>query len=125
MFKLEIIKLYAEDHNMDFNTAKEVATPYELFDTYLRYEGFIGYTDAIITAFRECFLENLYEYRIGYIDTEEDEEFPKMQYIETIANSAQDAADKARRNRVFMKGFCIKIIWKKCGNSYIAVNAWN
>ena len=84
MFKLEIIKLYAEDHNMDFSTAKEVATPYELFDTYLRYEGFIGYTDAIITAFRECFLENLYEYRIGYIDTEEDDEFPKCNTLKPL-----------------------------------------
>ena len=122
MFKLEVIKLFAEEHNLSFDEAKAIATPYELFDTYLRYEGIIGYTDAIITTFRECFLENLYEYRIGYIDNEEDE--PQMQYIETIAKSAQDAANKARGNRAHMKGFCIKIIWKKMGSSYIAVNAW-
>ena len=125
MFKLEVISLFAEDHNMSFDEAKAVATPWELFDTYLRYEGIIGYTDQIITTFRECFLESLHEYRIGYIDQEETGEFPKMQYIETIANSAQEAANRARGNRVHMKGFCIKIIWKKMGNSYIAVNAWD
>lgn len=60
MFKNEVIKLFAEDQNLSFDKAKAVATPYELFDTYLRYEGIIGYTDAIITTFRECFnLENL------------------------------------------------------------------
>ena len=122
MFKNEVIRLFAEDHGLTLSEAMKVATPWELFDTYLRYEGIIGYTDQIITTFREIFLDSLYEYRIGYIDNEEEE--PKMQYIETIANSAQEAADKARANRVYMKGFSIKIIWKKMGNSYVAVNAW-
>lgn len=29
-------------------------TKYELFDAFLRYEGIIGYTDKIISAFRIC-----------------------------------------------------------------------
>lgn len=28
---------------------------WELFDAFLRYEGIIGYTDKIITAFRICY----------------------------------------------------------------------
>ena len=55
MFKLELYQLFAEENHLTIKEAKEVATPYELFNTFLEYEGIIGYTDKIITTFRECF----------------------------------------------------------------------
>ena len=55
IFKLELYQLFAEENHMTIKEAKEVATPYELFNTFLEYEGIIGYTDKIITTFRECF----------------------------------------------------------------------
>lgn len=123
MFKLEVIKLFAEENNMDFATANAVATPWELFDTYLRYEGIIGYTDAIITTFRECFLQDMYEYRVWYSYNDPVNE--ECDHVKIIANSCQEAADKVRGNRQHLPNLQIRRIVKKCGNSWIAVNAWH
>lgn len=125
MFKLEVIKLFAEDHGITFDEAKAVATPYELFDTYLRYEGIIGYTDAIITTFRECFDLEQFEYQVTIWWANENDEHGNIEHIPVIANSCQKAADIVRGNRQHLKYFRIVKIKKKCGNSLIAVNAWN
>lgn len=125
MFKNEVIKLFAEDQNLSFDEAKAVATPYELFDTYLRYEGIIGYTDAIITTFRECFNLEQFEYLVSITWYDEKVEHAETDHIPVIANSCQQAADIIRGNRSHLKYFRILKIRKKCGSSYIAVNAWN
>ena len=55
MFKSELYQMFAEQNYLSLETAKEIATPYELFDAFLANEGIIGYTDKIIHTFRECF----------------------------------------------------------------------
>lgn len=55
MFKNEVLRIFAEENHMTIDEAKRTATPYELFNTFLEYEGIIGYTDKIITTFRECY----------------------------------------------------------------------
>ena len=60
MYRNECLKLYAEQHNINYEEAcklydnKEIGG-YELFEAYLHEEGIFGYTTAIITTFRECF----------------------------------------------------------------------
>lgn len=55
MLKNEVIKLYAEQEGITFEEARNTATPYELFQAFLHEEGIFGYTDMIITTFREIY----------------------------------------------------------------------
>lgn len=59
---MDLCKAYAEMSNEHLHpiTVKEQydagwITKYELFDAFLRYEGIIGHTNRIITAFRICY----------------------------------------------------------------------
>lgn len=124
MFKLEIIKLFAEEHGMTFDEARSVATPWELFDTYLRYEGIIGYTNQIITTFRECFDIDHFEYLVSICWYNEEDGINETDHIPVLACSCQQAADIVRGNRSHLKYFRILKIKKHLGSSYIAVNAW-
>lgn len=124
MFKMEIVKLFAENHNITFDEANAVATPWELFDTYLRYEGIIGYTNQIITTFRECFDLDQFEYLVSICWYNEKEGINETDHIPVLANSCQQAADIVRENRTHLKYLKILKIKKNLGSSYIAVNAW-
>ena len=60
MFKMECLKLYAEQHDLKYSEAcmqfdKGLITSYDLFEAYLTEEGIFGYTQSIITTFRSCF----------------------------------------------------------------------
>lgn len=55
MTKEQIIELFAEEQHMALEEARASATPYELFNSWLTYEGIIGYTDKILAVLHECF----------------------------------------------------------------------
>lgn len=57
MSKDEIIELFAQEQHMSLKEARASATPYELFDSWLRYEGIFGYTDRIMEVLKECYQE--------------------------------------------------------------------
>lgn len=57
MTKDQIIELFAEEQHMTLEEARVCATPHELFDRWLTYEGIIGYTDEILAVLHECFQE--------------------------------------------------------------------
>lgn len=57
---MDLCYAYGQQHHMHQSEVKleydaGLITKYELFDAYLKYQGIIGYTDKIITAFRICY----------------------------------------------------------------------
>lgn len=59
MLRYDILRTYAEMNNMTIKEAmiwyqKGAITSYELFEAFLNYEGIMGYTQKIVTAFRIC-----------------------------------------------------------------------